>query len=55
MNAKKALAFAEEMLSRLSYRLECAEMIPARSYYEKQSEMLVRAVYALRKQLMHEE
>ena len=48
MTNAEALKFAEEMQSKLSYRLECAQNIPARSYYEKQDEMLTRAIAALR-------
>lgn len=48
MTNAEALKFAEEMHSKLSYRLECAQNVPARSYYEKQDEMLIRAIAALR-------
>lgn len=48
MTNAEALKFAEEMKSKLSYRLECSQNIPARSYYEKQDEMLTRAIAALR-------
>lgn len=50
MTIAEALKFAEEMQSKLSYRLECAQNVPARSYYEKQDEMLIRAIAALREQ-----
>ena len=50
MTNAEALKFAEEMHSKLSYRLECAQNVPARSYYEKQDEMLIRAIVALREQ-----
>ena len=50
MTNAEALKFAEEMKSKLSYRLECAQNVPARSYYEKQDEMLIRAIAALREQ-----
>ena len=48
MTNAEALKFAEEMQSKLSYRLECAQNVPARSYYEKQDEMLTRAIAAMR-------
>lgn len=50
MTNSEALKFAEEMKSKISYRLECAATVPARSYYEKQDEMLTRAIAALREQ-----
>lgn len=48
MNTAEALKFAEEMKSKISYRLECAATVPARSYYEKQDEMLTCAIAAMR-------
>lgn len=50
MDRAAALKFAEEMQDNLSYRLECAEKVPARSYYEKQSDMLRYAIAAMREQ-----
>ena len=54
MTRAEALNFAEEMRDKLSYRLECADNVPARSYYEKQWEMLIQAIVALREQEQRE-
>lgn len=35
MDRAEALKFAVEVRDKLSYRLECALKVPARSYYEK--------------------
>ena len=48
MTNTEALKFAEEMKSKISYRLECAATVPARSYCEKQDEMLTCAISAMR-------
>ncbi len=48
MTNEEALKFAEEMKSKISYRLECAATVPARSYCEKQDEMLTCAIAAMR-------
>lgn len=50
MDRMAALKFAERMRDNLSYRLECASIVPARSYYEKQFDMLRYAIAAMREQ-----
>lgn len=50
MNSAEALNFAVEMRDKLSYRLECALNVPARSYYEKQCEMLTCLINVAREQ-----
>lgn len=48
MDDNEALQFAEERLSRIGYQLEMQNHLPCRSFYEKQWEMLIVAVRAMR-------
>jgi len=50
MNTQEALAFAKERLNKISYQLEMSNLLPCRSFYEKQQEMLTKAVPALQEQ-----
>lgn len=47
MNNQEALAFAEERLDKISYQLETSNNLPCRSFYEKQQDMLIKAVLAM--------
>ena len=49
MNSQEALDFAKERLSRISYLLEKSDT-PCKSFYEKQEEMLMQAVLAMKEQ-----
>ena len=54
MNTQQALDFAQERLDKISYHLEMTNKLPCRSFYEKQQDMLIQAVAALREKLKHE-
>jgi hypothetical protein len=48
MNNTEALQFAQERLNKISYQLEMTSKLPCRSFYEKQQDMLIQAISALR-------
>jgi hypothetical protein len=48
VSIQEALKYAEIRLERISYNLEMTNKLPCRSFYEKQQEMLIQAVSALR-------
>jgi hypothetical protein len=51
MTIIEALNFSEKRLSSINYHLEMTNKLPCRSFYEKQQEMLILAVSALKKQI----
>jgi hypothetical protein len=51
MSDLEAIEFAKEHLNKISYQLECQNILPCRTFYEKQQAMLIQSVVALEKQI----
>lgn len=51
MNEQEILDFAKERRKKISYNLEMTNGLPCRTFYEKQEEMLIKAIPALEKQI----
>lgn len=55
MTTREALEYAQKRLDSISYRLECTNRLPCRSFYEKQEGMLVQAIWALEEKVKRDE
>lgn len=51
MDINETLSFAQERLDKISYSLELTNRLPCRPFYEKQQDMLIKAISAMKKQI----
>ncbi|MGX8711642.1 MAG: hypothetical protein ACQGTM_15525 [bacterium] len=51
MDINESLSFAQERLDKISYNLEMTNKLPCRPFYEKQQDMLIKAISSMKKQI----